>query len=220
MLIAQDGGQPLINTPHIPSKSLGQHVVPTNPNGSTTPTVMLGPRRLAAFDPKVRNAILQLHLRREYISLDAILDEIARWTAIEQLFYVEFLFQQQSHYIDEAVVCQPQYRTDDGIRTLRVDFLLSLPDPVMSALPPILFYVELDSFRWHDRTPEEFAKDRRRMRVLQRKGGRAYPFAGAEVWRNAKECVVEVVNAMEDDLLERRRMARLATVAALRPVRR
>jgi len=72
--------------------------------------------------------------------------------------------------------------------------------------------------QWHDRTRHEFAKGKRRMRVLQQKGGRAYPFAGSEVWHNAIACVFEVVGAMEVDLHERRRLARLVTYAASRHV--
>jgi hypothetical protein len=72
----------------------------------------------------------------------------------------------------------------------------------------------VDSFQRHDRTPQEFAKGKRRMRVLQRKGGRAYPFAGSEVLRDTMGCVFEMVGAMEADLLERRRLARLVTFTA------
>jgi hypothetical protein len=188
-------------------------------NVSANYIVKLDPQRLAPFDPKVQNAIVRLHLRRGYVSLDDILDEIKKWSVIEQLFYVEFVCQQQSGYIDPAVVCKPQYMVDAGTGKLRVDFRLSLRDPVMPILPPILYFVELDSFRWHDRNPQEFAKGKRRMRVLQRKGGRAYPFAGSEVWHNALACVFEVVGAMEADLFEYRRRVRLVTFSASRQVR-
>lgn len=181
---------------------------------NSTLTAKLDSQRLAAFDPKVQKAILRFYLRREYVSLDLIFDEIKDWSVIEQLFYLEFVYQQQGSYIDQAVVCQPQYVVDTGIRKLRVDFRFSLPDPVMPVLPPILFYVELDSFRWHDRTPKEFAKGKRRMRVLQRKGQAAYGFAASEVLSNAVACVFEVVSAMETDLIERRRLARLVTFTA------
>jgi hypothetical protein len=52
------------------------------------------------------------------------------------------------------------------------------------------------------------------MRELQPKGQAAYGFAGSEVWRNAMAYVFEVVGAMEADLIERRRVARLVTFAA------
>jgi hypothetical protein len=188
-------------------------------NGSANYIVKLDPQRLAAFDPKVQSAIVQLHLRREYVSLDDVLDEIKNWSAIEQLFYVEFVYLQQSSYIDRAVVSQPQYMVDTRTGKLRVDFRLSLRDPVMPVLPPILYFVELDSFRWHDRTPQEFAKGKRRMRELQRTGGRAYPFAGTEVWHDARACVFEVIGAMEADLIETRRLVRRVTCAASRHIR-
>jgi hypothetical protein len=188
-------------------------------NVSANYTIKLDPQCLAEFDPKVQSAILRLHLLREYVSLDYLLAEIKDWTEIEQLFYVEFVYQQQSGFIDRAVICQPQYKVDAGIKKLQVDFRLSWRDPVMPALPPILYFVELDSFQWHDRTLQEFIKGKRRMRVLQRKGARAYAFAGSEVWRNALACVFEVVGAMESDLCERRRLARLVAFTASRRVR-
>jgi hypothetical protein len=180
----------------------------------TNHTLRIDSQRLTNFHPKVQNTILRLHLRREYVSLDHILDEIERWTLIEQLFYLEFLYARQSGCIDQAVACQPQYMVEAGMRKLRVDFRFTLPDPVMPALPPILYFVELDSRQWHDRTPKEFANGRRRMRVLQRQGGRAYSFAGSEVLRNAAACVLETVGAMEADLIERRHLTRLVTLSA------
>jgi hypothetical protein len=161
-------GRSLLSTPPVPPNGLAPHAVPNSLDVPTDPTVKLDPQRLASFNPKVRNAIWRLHLRREYVSLDHILNEIKDWSVIEQLFYVEFVCQQQSGYIDPAVVCQPQYMVDAGTGKLRVDFRLSLRDHVT----PILYFVELDGFRWHDRTPQEFAKGRRRIRVLQRKGAR------------------------------------------------
>jgi hypothetical protein len=214
VLIFQNGGQPLIDTPRIPSKGLAPHVVPNNVNVSPNYTGTLDSQRLATFDPKVQRAIMRLHLRREYVSLDHVIDEIKDWSVIEQLFYLEFVYQQQGSYIDRAVSCESQYVVDAGIRKFRVDFRFSYPDPVMPVLPPILFYVELDSFRWHDRTPQEFAKGKHRMRVLQRKGQAAYGFAGSEVLHSATACVFEVVGAMEADLIERWRVARLVTFAA------
>jgi hypothetical protein len=188
-------------------------------NVSANYIVKLDPRCLAAFDPKVQSAIVRLHSRREYVSLDDILDEIKNWSEIERLWYLDFLYQQQSGYIDQAIVCEPQYIVDTRTGKLRVDFRLSLRDPMMPVLPPIRYFVELDSRQWHDRTPQEFAKGRRRIRVLQRKGGRAYPFAGSDVWNDASACVFEVVGAMEADLIERRRLIRLAIFAASRRAR-
>jgi hypothetical protein len=208
------GGQLLINTSGVPSNGPSRYVEPGDLNVSANYSTQLGLQRLAAFDPKVQSAIVRLHLRREYVSLDDLLEEIKNWSAIEQLFYVEFVYLQQSGYIDQAVVSQPQYMVDTRTGKLRIDFRLSWRDPVMPVLPPILYFVELDSFRWHDRTPQEFAKGKRRMRVLQRKGGRAYPFAGSEVWHNAIACVFEVVGAMEADLYERRRLVRLVNFTA------
>jgi hypothetical protein len=39
---------------------------------------------------------MRLYLRREYVSLDHIIDEIKDWSVIEQLFYLEFVYQQQA----------------------------------------------------------------------------------------------------------------------------
>jgi hypothetical protein len=73
------------------ARPLPEFIQNNNLNGSANYPVKLDPQRLAAFDPKVQSAIRRLHLRREYISLDDVLNEIKNWSVIEQLFDLEFL---------------------------------------------------------------------------------------------------------------------------------
>jgi hypothetical protein len=52
---------------------------PTQNNGLNVPAnyiVQLDPQHLATFELKVQSAIMRLHLRRGYVSLDRVLDEI------------------------------------------------------------------------------------------------------------------------------------------------
>jgi hypothetical protein len=124
----------VISTPLVSPNGSAPHVAPDALNVSPNHTVRLDPHRLTVFDPKVQNVLMRLHLRRGYISLEPILNKIQDWSVIEQLFYAEFVCQQQSGYIDQAVVCQPQYVVDTGTGKLRVDFRLSLRDSVMPVL--------------------------------------------------------------------------------------
>ena len=86
-----EGGRSLINTP--PNTAAPVHL-------STNHAGTFDPQRLATFDLKVQSTIMRLHLRREYVSLGGVLDEIKDWSVIEQLWYLEFIYQQQSGYID------------------------------------------------------------------------------------------------------------------------
>ena len=52
--------------------------------------------------------------------------------------------------------------------------------------------IEVDGFRWHDRTPEQAERDKRRDRHLQMAGWRVFRFAAREVFRDAIECAHQV----------------------------
>src|SRR5690606_27949141 len=127
------------------SQHLARYVVPNHLNGSSKHAVKLDPQRLAAFDPKVQSAIVRLHLRREYISLDPIIDEIKDRTVIEQLFYLEFLHQQRAGYIDRAVGCNRSTWWTRGSGNFVSIFAVAYPIRSCRFSPPILFYVEIDS---------------------------------------------------------------------------
>ena len=53
--------------------------------------------------------------------------------------------------------------------------------------------VETDGHQFHERTPEQASKDRRRVRTLQRLGIAVYPFTGTDVVRSSEESAQEIV---------------------------
>jgi len=53
--------------------------------------------------------------------------------------------------------------------------------------------VECDGHQFHERTPEQASKDRRRVRALQRLGIPVYPFTGTDVVRSSEESVQEII---------------------------
>jgi hypothetical protein len=53
--------------------------------------------------------------------------------------------------------------------------------------------VETDGHQFHERTPEQASKDRRRLRTLLRMGIPVYPFTGTDVVRSSEESAQEIV---------------------------
>jgi hypothetical protein len=164
--------------------------------------------RLAIPDlhPQVQKSIFRLVLLRDGISPVNILEEIAPWTPPEQLFYLEYLILRISKRISQAITCEPQKPVLTNGNYYRVDFKLSLRDEVFTLLPMMVYFVELDSRAFHDRTRDEFIRERRRLRELQRAGGKVYTFAAEEVFRNVSKCVLETITALERELIQRRHM--------------
>jgi very-short-patch-repair endonuclease len=52
---------------------------------------------------------------------------------------------------------------------------------------------ECDGHQFHERTPEQASKDKRRVRALQRLGIWVYPFTGTDVVRSSEESAQEIV---------------------------
>jgi hypothetical protein len=156
--------------------------------------------------PQVQKNILRLILLRDGVSPASILEEIAPWSPPEQLFYLEYLILKISQRISQAIMCEPQKPVLTDMNYYRVDFKLSLRDEVFTSLPTVVYFVELDSRAFHDRTRVEFIRERQRLRKLQRAGGKVYTFAAEEVFRNVSKCVLETITALERELVQRRHM--------------
>jgi hypothetical protein len=129
--------------------------------------------------PEVRRSLAQLYLLRSHISIESILKEIKDWWPTEQLFYLGFLRLKIANRINPGIKIAPQCTLPSEVSYYRVDFKLALRDEVIPSLPPLIYWVELDGRSYHERTPQEFTKGRQRLRELQRKGGKVYPFSGA-----------------------------------------
>jgi very-short-patch-repair endonuclease len=66
--------------------------------------------------------------------------------------------------------------------------------------------VECDGHHFHERTPEQASKDRRRIRTLHRLGIPVYPFTGTDVVRTSEESAQEIAEFIDTrvDGMERR----------------
>jgi hypothetical protein len=180
----------LINTPRVASNGLSHHIYD-----------------LTQFAPEVQKALQRLQLLRDGISIEPITRKIADWTSpLEQVFYITALRLKISKRIDPKIQIAEQYRVASGGKGFHVDFRLRLADERHPDLSPLVAFVECDSRAFHDRTPEEFTKDRQRWRELQRQGAKVYPFSGKEILKYPAECVIECVKDIERELLARREM--------------
>ena len=158
------------------------------------------------FHPQVQKSILRLILLRDGISPVSILEEIAPWSPPEQLFHLEYLILRVSKRISQAIACEPQKNILTNGNCYWVDFKLSLRDEVFASLPAMVYFVELDGRAFHDRTRDEFIRERRHLRELQRAGAKVYTFAAEEVFRNVSKCVLETIGALEREVIQRRHM--------------
>jgi very-short-patch-repair endonuclease len=61
--------------------------------------------------------------------------------------------------------------------------------------------VEVDGHAWHQRSPEQVARDRRRDRYMTARGWRVLRFTGSEVLRDALACAAEVLAVAALDVL-------------------
>jgi hypothetical protein len=57
--------------------------------------------------------------------------------------------------------------------------------------------VECDGHQFHERTPEQASKDRRRVRILQRLGIGVLPFTGTDVVRSSEDLAEEIVEFID-----------------------
>lgn len=78
------------------------------------------------------------------------------------------------------------------IRSYRVDF----------GYPAVRLAVEVDGYRWHDRTPELAERDKLRDRTLADCGWQTIRFAAREVFRDSCRCACEVSNHVARRIVE------------------
>jgi hypothetical protein len=83
----------------------------------------------------------------------------------------------------------------------RVD--LAIFTPQISVEHPLIV-VECDGHQFHERTPEQASKDRKRIRALQRLGVTALPFTGTDVVRDSIEAAFEAAQIIDGKFNEKR----------------
>jgi very-short-patch-repair endonuclease len=66
----------------------------------------------------------------------------------------------------------------------------------------IRIVVECDGHDWHERTPEQASRDKRRDRFLQRRGYLVFRFTGRDIVHDPRGCASDVLGAIMDWLSE------------------
>ena len=77
----------------------------------------------------------------------------------------------------------------------RVDFLILASDHRQSIKEPTwrTLVVECDGHEFHERTPDQATRDKRRDRDLQLAGHQVFRFSGRDIWRNPMFCVDQII---------------------------
>ena len=78
----------------------------------------------------------------------------------------------------------PQYQWEG----YRIDFYLETP------LLKLRLFVECDGHEFHERTPEQAERDRRKDRLIQEHGISILRFTGREIYRSPADCVIQIMS--------------------------
>ena len=97
---------------------------------------------------------------------------------------------------------EPPYECEHGIAIwpqakigrYRVDFLIIFAH---RDLEPVRMVIECDGHDYHERTPEQAARDRKRDREMMKQGYYVVRFTGSEIHRNPVECIQEILGLFE-----------------------
>jgi very-short-patch-repair endonuclease len=108
---------------------------------------------------------------------------------IEQLFVMEWHYQQVSERLGAKLRPQAHVETDRG--AVRIDFVV---EPLVADALPLA--IELDGHEFHEKTKGQAAHDRKRERSIVRSGYQVIRFTGHEVFQDAGACVKEVVQLL------------------------
>lgn len=139
-------------------------------------------------------------------STEAEIEELAIISPPEQVWYAAALYTNLPKWADIT----PQY----AISNYRADFLV---DPIgyfvnigfiqisaqqLADLQAKMkrFVIEVDGFKWHDKTPEQAENDKRRDREMNQAGFIVYRYAAREILRDPIKCVNEIHSLVIDEL--------------------
>lgn len=112
---------------------------------------------------------------------------------IERLFWMEWRYKTTFYSDYENFYIESQY----GVNNYTVDFMIYFRKDGYKYKEKSLI-VELDSYLWHGADPEQFTKEKKRERELQKEGYNLMRFSGREIYRNVEKCVDEVLDFLSD----------------------
>lgn len=105
----------------------------------------------------------------------------------------EFIFPVLFHTTNDDVILVAQHRIKIGGKNCRLDFMTQCPGGRIA--------IELDGHDFHERTKEQARHDKSRDRSLVEDGWVVLRFTGSEVWRDADDCVDQVMRIAEKHLV-------------------
>lgn len=114
---------------------------------------------------------------------------------IEQIFLMEWKFAKADANLGVKLVPQVTMHTERGEHV--VDFLITSPNKKIDGMQVV---IELDGHQFHERTSVQATRDRARDRAMLKNGVTVLRFAGAEVVRDARRCIREVMEFLEAQL--------------------
>lgn len=129
--------------------------------------------------------------------------EGCKLSPIEKLFLIEWFYRMET---ENAIYSPntprfyifPQHNITTKGNKYRVDFLIYYGDKWNPEDKKVSLIVELDSYLWHGKTPEQFEKDIKRERDLIEAGYKVIRFSGREIVRDVESCVEKVIQYMKE----------------------
>lgn len=115
---------------------------------------------------------------------------------IEQIFLIEWRFARIEERFRLQLRPQQPIRTDAG--TFLLDYCITAIDNPGSKFSVA---IELDGHEFHEKTPEQVRRDKRRERSILRAGVPnglvVFRFSGSEIFRDCKACIKELIEYIE-----------------------
>jgi very-short-patch-repair endonuclease len=131
--------------------------------------------------------------------IKSLMDAHSVTSPIEQIFLMEWKFADVN--TRHHVALQPQQKVETSRGEYAVDFLVRHESDLRRNDD---FVIELDGHEFHEKTPQQAARDKARERAILRGGMTVLRFSGYEIVRDARKCIREV----EDYLSSRTRRDR------------
>lgn len=137
-------------------------------------------------------------------NFECLLDQYEINSPPEQLFACVWCHNFSHHNVDLQPQCSiGKYRADFVVRPAdHFHVGLRFPEGLLKRITDKLpvYALEIDGFEWHDKTPEQAERDRKRERFIQSQGYTVLRFAAREVLRDPASTAREVSQRLHADI--------------------
>jgi len=110
---------------------------------------------------------------------------------IEQIFLMEWKYSKAEERFNVKINPRKKVRTIGG--AFEIDFLIKSSDDQTK----LELAIELDGHEFHEKTKDQVIKDKRKERAIVTSGFPVLRFSGAEIVRNVRACVEEIISYLE-----------------------